>query len=224
MTSQAYKINTAFAVPIAEARYPNPEKLNQELKALFVERAEEGDKYKNPYMTPGKEGLFESDFNVFAWPEPCVQELRKFCLQNLARTVAELSGFTQERLDRLNIFTHTWYHVTYKGGYTRAHNHPMAAWSGVYCVDPGEDAPDMPDSGILRFEDTRHFAQMYLDPANIHMQSPYGFGSLNFKLEAGQLVLFPSWLVHEVAPFFGDDVRITLAFNAWFKSTEEAST
>jgi len=36
-------------------------------------------------------------------------------------------------------------------------------------------------------------------------------------LTPGQLVLFPSWLLHEVMPYEGDDVRITVAFNARFK-------
>jgi predicted 2-oxoglutarate/Fe(II)-dependent dioxygenase YbiX len=39
---------------------------------------------------------------------------------------------------------------------------------------------------------------------------------VEFKLEAGQLVIFPSYVFHEVAPFYGSDTRITVATNCWF--------
>lgn len=41
-------------------------------------------------------------------------------------------------------------------------------------------------------------------------------GNQAFKLEAGQLVLFPSWLNHQVLPHQGDGERIAVAFNTWF--------
>ena len=31
-----------------------------------------------------------------------------------------------------------------------------------------------------------------------------------------QLVMFPSWVLHDVKPFEGDGERITVAFNCWF--------
>jgi predicted 2-oxoglutarate/Fe(II)-dependent dioxygenase YbiX len=36
------------------------------------------------------------------------------------------------------------------------------------------------------------------------------------RLEAGALIVFPSYLFHEVAPFYGRDTRITVASNCWF--------
>ena len=35
-------------------------------------------------------------------------------------------------------------------------------------------------------------------------------------LQAGQLVLFPSCLQHEVLPYYGETPRITIAFTSWF--------
>jgi predicted 2-oxoglutarate/Fe(II)-dependent dioxygenase YbiX len=52
----------------------------------------------------------------------------------------------------------------------------------------------------------------------MHLRRPYGHGSINFRLEAGQLVIFPSHLLHEVAPYQGKSERITVASNFWFKS------
>ncbi len=35
-------------------------------------------------------------------------------------------------------------------------------------------------------------------------------------LVPGQLVMFPSWVLHDVKPFEGEGERITIAFNCWF--------
>ena len=59
---------------------------------------------------------------------------------------------------------------------------------------------------------------MYLDPGNSRLAGPFAFQLLNLRLSAGQLVLFPSYLQHEVAPFAGDDERITVAFNVAFRA------
>ncbi|TLY95432.1 MAG: hypothetical protein E6K23_11765 [Gammaproteobacteria bacterium] len=35
------------------------------------------------------------------------------------------------------------------------------------------------------------------------------------RLEEGRVVVFSSYLFHEVAPFYGRDARITVASNCW---------
>jgi hypothetical protein len=57
---------------------------------------------------------------------------------------------------------------------------------------------------------------MYMDVANARVRAPYAMSGKSFLLRPGQLVIFPSYLQHEVFPFFGDGERITVAFNAWF--------
>ena len=51
----------------------------------------------------------------------------------------------------MQIFNDCWFHVTRRGGFFGLHNHPMASWSGVYCVEPGRHDADKPDSGMLTF-------------------------------------------------------------------------
>jgi predicted 2-oxoglutarate/Fe(II)-dependent dioxygenase YbiX len=34
-----------------------------------------------------------------------------------------------------------------------------------------------------------------------------------WRPQAGDLVLFPSWILHEVAPTAGDSARVSIAFN-----------
>jgi predicted 2-oxoglutarate/Fe(II)-dependent dioxygenase YbiX len=76
--------------------------------------------------------------------------------------------------------------------------------------------PDHPQSGLLRFLDTRQGADAYLDPANAALHRPFAMRPLEVRLAAGQMIMFPSYVFHEVAPFYGRDVRITVATNCWF--------
>jgi len=57
---------------------------------------------------------------------------------------------------------------------------------------------------------------MHQDAANAKMKLPYGNMLAQLSLEAGQLVMFPSWVLHDVKPFEGEGERITIAFNCWF--------
>lgn len=212
-----YQLNPLFAVPFAQDTLPDAEAINAQLKTLLLEREGEGARYANPNPSLKQQtGVFESNFNLFAWPEACVQQLRQFCWSTLGRTIAELNGYSPQEMQRLQIFSHTWFHVTRNGGFTILHTHPMASWSGVYCVDPGQTPDDRPESGVLRFHNPHHYSNLFLDPGNAHLREPYHHGTWNVRFQPGQLVLFPSWLQHEVMPFFGNDERITVAFNCWF--------
>ena len=146
------QINPMFAVPFAQDHHPDAERLNRELKALLLSREQAGGHYANPNPSLKQQpGVFESDLTLFSWPEPCIQELRAYIWTILGQTIQALNGYTAEQMQRLQIFSHTWYHVTRHGGFTILHTHPMASWSGVYCVTPGETPEDRPESGVLRF-------------------------------------------------------------------------
>ena len=208
-------LGSAFAVPIAEARLPGCEALNRELEALFLSR--ETNEYRNP--TPShvlQSGLFESKFNLFRWPESCVQRLREFVLEGVLFTVQQTTNLSSDAVRALRLRNHTWYHVTRYGGSFVAHNHPLASWSAVYCVRAGGAAPGFPDSGVLRFFDARAGASVFEDEVIRATKAPYALKAREYRLVSGQLVIFPSYLFHEVSPFYGADTRITVATNCWF--------
>jgi uncharacterized protein (TIGR02466 family) len=215
MVASPIKVNPLFAVPFGEARLESCERLNGELEALFLER--ETDEYRNPAPShvPQAE-TFESRFNLFRWPETCVQELRNFVLQSVAQMVTQTTTLRAEDLSRLQFQNHTWFHVSRYAGSFVSHNHPQASWSAVYCVRAGEPAPLHPQSGVLRFFDARGGANAFADPANKALHRPFALRPVEIKLVPGQLIMFPSYVFHEVAPFYGRDTRITVASNIWF--------
>lgn len=212
-----FEIRPSFAVPMIWVRRDDTDGLNAELRELFLEREKEGGKYANPNpYTQRNQQLFESNFDLFKWPEPCIVRLREFCWNALMRTVAELNGYDVKMMQRLRVGADAWFHVTRRGGYFGIHNHPMASWSGVYCVTSGAHDADKPDSGLLNFINPFVMNTMFVDAGNAQMREPFSTHSRSFRLEAGQLVMFPSWMLHEVKPFHGDGERVTVAFNCWF--------
>jgi uncharacterized protein (TIGR02466 family) len=219
MNKPQVSISTAFATPIAYAELANAAALNADLERLILSR--EAPEFANPHPThmPQRE-VFESNFDMFRWVDPPIRILREFVLQSVGEVVGQLSGYTEADMSALKLHNHAWFHVTRYGGSFIAHNHSMASWSAVYCVRGGNDAPARADSGALRFLDHRPGSNMYLDAGNVRLKRPFNFGHIAVKLAPGQLVVFPSYLLHEVATFLGDDHRITVAANCWFTEGE----
>jgi len=212
-----------FASPIIQTVMPDCMHLNQTLRGLFLQWEQDTSRKRSSAPTPViKVSVYESGFDLFSNPEPEIQTLRRFCLQTLGYVIAQMNAYSNEEMAGLRIYEHSWYHLTRHAGYTAQHNHPMASWSGVYCVDPGDAVPERPNNGVLRFLEARTTASMYLDPGNAHLQNPYMFGDIAYPMTAGQLLLFPSYLLHEVAPYYGQRERITVAFNAWVREAGAA--
>jgi len=211
------QIVAAFAVPMAMHRLEACESLNKELEELFLKRSQAGDRYRNLTPFVDRNGaLFESNFHLFDWPEPCIARLRDFCISSLYGVIAELNGYDDPTLQRLHMALESWYHLTGKGGYFGVHNHALHAWSGVYCVKHEGDDPSSL-SGRLTFVHPNAQAAMYVDKSSSQIRAPYGFGPVSLRLQAGDLVIFPSWLLHHVQPYEGEGHRITVAFNARFR-------
>lgn len=208
-------IQALFPVPFGFDRHPSPSTLNAALRALFLAR--EGDAHRNPSpYTERNAALFESRFDLFAWPEPEVRELREFCLSRLTQLVQSLNRHPPERMRSLRMSVESWFHVTRRNGWFGVHNHPNASWSGVYCVDGGLRDPANPDSGKLTFLHPHADGAMHVDAGNETLAPPFNVQHVGYLLEAGQLILFPSWVQHLVTPFTGDGERITVAFNVTF--------
>ncbi len=207
-----------FALPFAFCQHPDPLRMNASLRELFLAKESEGSLHANQHPYTERNGpLFESRFDVFAWPQPEIAELREFCLSELLRTVGQLSGYDETALNNLGVKTDAWFHVTRRNGYFGVHNHPLATWSGVYCVTAGANDADEPGSGQLTFITPHHMSGMYVDAGSEFLKPPFGIQNYALSLQPGQLVLFPSSILHHVVPFQGEGERITVAFNCAFR-------
>jgi uncharacterized protein (TIGR02466 family) len=217
------EVTPFFAVPFGFAKFENCTALNSELRELFLQRAAQGSRYANPRpLTQRNREVFESEFQIFRWPDPCVQQLKDFCWSHMLQMIGALNGYDSATIERLLIYNEAWFHVTRRGGFFALHNHPNASWSGVYCVDPGQHDADKPESGLLSFVSPAVMSSMHMDAATANLQDPFAPNIRALRLGPGQLVVFPSWILHDVKPFQGEGARVTVAFNCWFQLPERA--
>lgn len=209
-----------FAVPFSFSRHPDSAPLNRELRDHILALAAEGANANPRPITARNATVFESHFNFFRSDEKCVQQLKEFCWHEMLAAICELNRYDAASRSNLLIYNDAWFHVTRRGGFFSLHTHPNASWSGVYCVDAGWRENDVREGGALTFVNPMLASSMHLDAGNASLQGAFAGGLRSLRMEPGQLVLFPSWVMHQVTPFEGDGERITVAFNCWFGMKE----
>lgn len=213
----------AFAVPFADVSMPDAGPLLESLRELFLQKEAEGDRWRDAVRRDTQYGgVFESRFDLFEWPEPEVRQLAAFCHHHVASVVRMVSRHSDEDFRRLVFDYEAWFHVTRAGGYQGSHNHQNHSWSGIFCVDPGDEVPDRPESGTVRFLDPRGGSNMHLDAGNDHLHMPYNTGGISWRHEPGRLLIFPSFLLHEIFPYVGDRPRVVVAFNCRVRKGRKA--
>lgn len=215
MNTTKSEIIPLFSVPLGVSHNKNT-KFHKELMSVFKEK-EQTNKVRQHGFVGKNNQVYESPFDLFDWKYDCVEHLRQYCYGQLYQFVGSLNQYDVDILKRLHIASESWYHITTKGGYFGIHNHPMAAWSGVYCVQAGDKVEGSPDSGCLNIVSPHIGTTSFIDKSCSSLKGQFSRGNRLINLEEGQLVIFPSWLLHEVKPYLGDKERITVAFNAWFK-------
>ena len=208
------KITDLFATPLGDTQMPNHQPVCEALTGLFLEKEREGDRYRYHKRRDTQFGdLFESRFDLFSWPDEPIKAVARFTHASLSQLIIQLTGHDPEALSKLRFQYHAWFHITRRGGYQGLHNHQNASWSGIFCVDPGDVLPDRPDSGLVRFHDPRWCSWFHSEPGNLGLKLPYRHGGFEITHRAGRLVVFPSFLMHEIFAYQGDRPRIVIAFN-----------
>ncbi|MFT5451795.1 MAG: hypothetical protein ACI9N9_001281 [Enterobacterales bacterium] len=212
------KITNNFATPIAAMKLNDCGLINTSLVEYFRRLVvSEGSRNDIPTQ-PERDDLFESKFDLFDHDNAAVQKIKNFMHDGLKSLVMKLNSYPEAVRDTLNIKQHAWFHITKTNGYFTYHNHPMASWSAVYCVESGGRPDNYPESGITRVFHPNPNANYYMDAGNANMQAPFSTSSMNFALEAGDTIFFPSHLMHEVSIHKGIQDRITIAVNFWIES------
>jgi len=212
------QIKPYFSMPIAMCRIKGVESLNQNLLKYFEWLIKDAGNRNDLPTQPERDTLYESKFDLFDHENDSVQAIKELMHQELIKLVMTLNHYPEAILDTLRIKQHAWFHFTKKNGYFTFHNHPMASWSAIYCVQGGGRPCNEPESAITRFSHPVPSANYYMDAGNANLQVPYSIAPFNLLLEAGDLVFFPSHLMHEVTPHLGEQDRVTIAVNFWIDS------
>ena len=133
--------------------------------------------------------------------------------------LAELFAEVQKRLDDVHrafefntslrqVITEAWININGKGHFNYSHDHPGSLFSAVYYVKGGAD------KGELEFK-TPIAAHTY----TISNEMVGGFNAFTghamvIPPVTGDLLIFPSWLLHRVNMSQSEEERISIAFNS----------
>jgi len=102
--------------------------------------------------------------------------------------------------------TDCWLNIMPRGTAHSFHLHPQSAISGTYYVKTPRGCPG------LKFEDPRLSRMMAAPPRDADAPDEHR-AHIVYPARAGELILFESWLRHEVPPNPVDVERISISFN-----------
>lgn len=138
---------------------------------------------------------------------PTFAELGK----HLARHVASFARTLEYDLEGRRLeMTDCWVNVMPRSAAHGMHVHPISTISGTYYVQTPKGCSK------LKFEDPRLTSFMAAPPRRPDC-SPENRAFVYYPAEAGNVVLFESWMRHEVASNRSDRERVSISFNwNWF--------
>lgn len=169
------------------------------------------------------------------------ERIEKFCLERKrtspGRVISNAGGWQSDNLDpatpelselfaqvgkRLNevhrsfefdpamqqVITEAWININQKGHFNNSHDHPGSLFSAVYYVKGGADkgelelkTPIIPHTYTISNEMVANF-------------NAFTGHAMVIPPVTGDLLIFPSWLLHRVNMSRSDEDRISIAFNS----------
>ena len=160
-----------------------------------------------------KSGLFESRFNLFATQNPELLALTNYIGDALRSVASYVNGGTRPPAMIDVVATESWFHITNNGGFHDAHYHGNCSWCGIFYAQAGDAETPQNQSagnGTNRFYSPIGTGACYMDYGNAYLRKDY----FDVQPVDGQLVLFPSFLLHSALPYTGDQDRIVISFNS----------
>ena len=106
--------------------------------------------------------------------------------------------------------TQSWLNYTEKNQYHHQHSHPNSVVSGVLYFDCDKE------NDKIKFTNPLIYQQIKPEIKDFNIWNSETWW---FALETGQLVMFPSSTTHQVDTKKGNNTRISLAFNTFYKGT-----
>lgn len=187
-----------FVTPVANYLLPDHQELNQQLQSAILQMAE-----LDSGVSRSNVGGWHSSLDFLERDLECVKIFSEK-INSLVKLLL-LQFYAADALPAYRL--EGWANVLRYGEYNSVHAHPNSAWSAVYYVTANEKIAKHPFSGKLELLDPRVAANLtYTDQSGL-------YGRFLLSPVAGQIILFPSWLQHQVHAYFGKEARISIAVN-----------
>jgi len=138
--------------------------------------------------------------NIF---DTSLKNLKEFCEHHIKNYAKEILNAEEE----LNFYiTQSWLNVIESGGNIKRHLHSNSIISGCFYVSTEKD-------DAILFNDPNRKIKLQVEP---NEYNDWNSGACHFPVINNRLLLFPSWLEHEVmSNKSATTKRISLAFNTF---------
>ena|SRR5205085_4097552 len=166
------------------------ERLGHSIRTLAHDD-EAGRRWAKEHRYPGYTSY--ASLNDLPRRDPDFAELSKILTGHAVRFAKECGFDRKPKVDSM------WVNLLKSGGHHSGHIHPQSIISGAFYVE----VPN--GSGPIRFEDPRLPLMMAAPPR------PDSF--VNVEPRPGLLLMWESWLRHEVLPGAGKGERLSISFN-----------
>jgi uncharacterized protein (TIGR02466 family) len=200
------KYEKLFSTPLLRFEVENHDSLNAAL-------LEEGARLRglSEGVAKSNRGGWHSEGNLFESDVDCIATLRDAAEYAVYQATAKVGA--KADLDAFGLKIFAWMNANPPGGFNAPHTHPGAHWSGVYYVS--QPRIDTGNSGMIEFIDPRSDLPNWrlLKAAPFRMKK-------KIRPAPGEMILFPSYLVHWVYPNEADEDRVSIAFNATFRKSK----
>jgi len=214
------QVTPLFATPVALAMLPMHRDLNPPLREAILARRE-----THASVRASNSGGWQSDWAMLEWAGP-----EATTVLDAAQAVAfQLTRDRKGNEVEVEWDCNSWANVNGPGDSNEYHCHPGAFWSGVYYIDDGyagEDPVAMQMGGQIELLDPRGPGPAMYAP-NFAFAGRNGLAagaSEALYPKTGMLLLFPAWQMHQVRPYRGDELRISMAFNLCFPEEMRGKT
>ncbi|WP_289297517.1 TIGR02466 family protein [uncultured Reyranella sp.] len=202
----AFETVAAFPTPILVIDLPDGAQLNAALLPTLLKRETE-----QPSKSHSTLGGWQSTWDVDKWAGVPAIKLLAVARNVANRATVDRAGQPVSIMWQANM----WANINRSGHGNEFHSHPGSYWSGVYYVDDGGIQADPSLGGELEFMDPRGPAPAMYAP-HLAFALPGGLSvgtNQTIVPKAGRLVMFPSWVLHQVRPYRGTAQRISIALN-----------
>jgi uncharacterized protein (TIGR02466 family) len=199
-------LHHAFTTPIfrAEAQFPPAQMAELRDYLLELRASSAGEEKSN-------RGGWHSSGNLFGPEHRSFPFLQEAVTQAVFSYIGEAFGFRGD----IRMALTAWAVINRAGDTNVPHNHAQNLVSGVLYLQ----VPDGMRGGEIVFQDPRFNLNAYRTEAmrELNLVAPWEQTTLAIAPKTGDLLVFPSWLMHYVQAFSAPDpeaLRIVISFNA----------
>jgi hypothetical protein len=200
------------ATPLGVTPLPEAAKWNSAVAEIVTRRSA----LEVARRRPGTDPLIRlGTDDAMTWNDEPVRAMLAEILRGVAWMARSVNHFAPGQFESLALQARAAYLIVNRDGALGARNHPMSAWTGIYCVEAPEPAAERSDSGRLRIYETRMYP-MFADATTDTMALPYRPGHYGYQPAPGVLAIFPGGAMYEIAPVRGTGRLLALIVQARF--------